>query len=204
MWELPHVFLGREGAPPQPSLVVPSFSPLHWFFFGGAYPAAGMSRLPGGTSGSGVWPVGQWPGTWGPAGAQDGRRRGRPRGRGCRSARRLGAFGPLVLRRQREEGVYLGILGGRGCGGSTLTSCVTPRQHFPNCIPWEVSRVLLRQNPRPRRDQSLRLDEVAQDENGSRARWTPAQGASVGMSASRCTWGNLSLASPFFLGPGFL
>lgn len=59
-----------------------------------------MSHLPGGTSGSGAQPVGGWPGTWGPAGARGGRHRGQQRGRGCRSARRLAASGPLGTPKQ--------------------------------------------------------------------------------------------------------
>lgn len=31
----------------------------------------------------------------------------------------------------------------RGVGSSPLTCCVTLSQHFPNCTPWEVTRVLL-------------------------------------------------------------
>lgn len=31
-----------------------------------------------------------------------------------------------------------------GVGNSTLTCCVTLSQHFPNCMPWEVTRVLLK------------------------------------------------------------
>lgn len=203
------MFLG-EGAHPSPALPGGAFL-LPFTLVGGTYPTAGTSRLPGGTSGSGVWPVGRWPGTWGPAGAQDGRRRGQPRGRGCRSAHRLGAFGPLVPRRQREEGVYLGILEGRGCGGSAPPRCVTPRQHFPNRLPREVGGVLLRRNPwLRRRDQSLRFDGVAQGENGSRARRTPSHGASVcgserlpvhvgrrGLSKSLLSGPRVPLAGPF-------
>lgn len=64
----------------------------------------------------------------------------------------------------------------------------------------EATRVLLRQNPWLRRDQSLRFDEVAQDDVVP----VPSPGASVGMSASRHMWGNSTLASPFSLGHGFL
>lgn len=46
-----------QGAHSHPSLLLPSsFSPLSWL---GAYPTAGMSHLPGGTSGSGARPVGR-------------------------------------------------------------------------------------------------------------------------------------------------
>lgn len=67
------------------------------FGWGGSvvYPAAGMSRLLGETSGNEVQPGGQWPGTWEPAGVPDGRHRGQRHGRDCRSARRLDASEPL-------------------------------------------------------------------------------------------------------------